>query len=52
MDELTGEVKFENFTFFNDSLRGNWYSKIKMEEGVVKLMYSSEDNIYYEKVDR
>jgi hypothetical protein len=53
-DSLDSKILFKDFTFFNeqgaDELpRGNWYSKVRLVNGEVKLMYSSEDNIYFYK---
>lgn len=52
------EILFENFLFFSDeksfsgSQGGNWYSRVHVVDGVILLMYSSEDNIYFSKVGR
>lgn len=54
-DSIGGEVLFKNFRFFIDSgptdlPPGNWYSKVTVtEEGEVRLIYSSENNIFFSK---
>ena len=46
-------ILFKNFLFFSDeksfsgSQGGNWYSRVEVVDGEIRLMYSSEDNIYY-----
>lgn len=50
LDESGNNIIFKNFTFFDDIPPGNWYSKIKIDDGI-KLMYSSEDNVFYKKTN-
>jgi hypothetical protein len=51
----TDEILFRDFVFFNDSGTdklppGNWFSKVYIsDEGEVRLVYSSEDNIWFIK---
>jgi hypothetical protein len=55
INKSANEIKFENFIFFTDAGRdglppGDWDSKIETSsDGKVRLVYSSEDNIYFEK---
>lgn len=54
LDERNAELLFEDFVFFNDSGAGelppgNWYSRVRQDESGVKLMYSSESDIYFLK---
>lgn len=53
-NSLTSEVTFEDFIFFNDEGPDNppglWYSRVRVSDnGDVRLMYSAENNIYYNK---
>ena len=54
-DSIGGEILFKDFRFFNDAgptdlPPGNWYSKVIVtDKGEVRLMYSSENNIYFSK---
>lgn len=54
-NSLNCEILFSDFIFYNKagpvfgSLGGNWYSRVRLEEDRIKLMYSSENNIYYNK---
>lgn len=53
-NNATNEVLFKDFMDLGtlaDGLRpANWYSKIKLtSDGEVRLVYSSENNIYYRK---
>ena len=54
-DSINQEILFKDFVFFNNSGSselppGNWYSKVNLtNNGEVRLMYSSEDNVYYLK---
>lgn len=54
-NDLTCEILFEDFIFsadkrtFSESKGGNWYSKVKLVDGEVRLMYSMEDNVYFAK---
>jgi hypothetical protein len=55
-DSLNSEILFKDFTFFNeegpDELpRGNWFSKVNYVNDEIRLMYSSENNIYFSKVN-
>lgn len=56
-DSVGCEILFENFLFFSDeksfsgSQGGNWYSRVQVVDGEIRLMYSSEDNIYYAKAE-
>jgi hypothetical protein len=50
------EIIFQNFSFFNESgtdglPKGSWISRINNSNGKLKLMYSSENNIYYVKTN-
>ena len=48
------EILFKEFVFFNNegpsTPPGNWFSKVRVTEGHIDLMYSREDNIFYRKV--
>ena len=54
-DSIGCEILFNDFLFFNNegslygNKGGNWYSRIKMNDNEIKLMYSSENNIYFSK---
>jgi|GEM_PF-1487411 len=53
-DSIGQEIRFEDFIFFNDNGSdglppGNWFSRVQMDDNEVRLMYSSEDNIYFLK---
>jgi hypothetical protein len=54
-DSLGGEVLFKNFQFFDESGSsefppGNWYSSVTVtKNGEVRLIYSSENNVYFSK---
>ncbi len=53
-DSVASEVLFKDFIFFNEAgIReippGNWFSKVKGHKNEVRLIYSSENNIYYSK---
>jgi hypothetical protein len=53
-DSIEQEILFEDFMFFRDEGSnlppGNWFSKVKVaDDGEVRLMYSSEDDIYFKK---
>lgn len=56
-DSVRCMVRFKNFLFFSDeasfqkSQGGNWLSRVRVENGEIRLMYSSEDNIYYAKTE-
>lgn len=54
----TSEILFKEFLFFNDSeiderLKGNWFSKVLIDAKTkeIRLMYSSENNIYFFKIN-
>jgi len=55
LDSLGCEILFKNFLFYSDekslseSMGGNWYSRVEVVDAEIRLMYSSEDNIYYAK---
>jgi len=54
-DSVEQEIQFMDFMFFNDYGSnlppGNWFSKVLIaDNGEIRLMYSSENNIYFMKV--
>jgi hypothetical protein len=55
INKTVNSIKFKNFIFFTDAGRdglpsGDWDSKIETSSGgKVRLIYSSEDDIYFEK---
>jgi hypothetical protein len=54
-DSVGQEILFKDFRFLTDAgptdlPPGNWYSKVIVtENGEIRLMYSSENNIYFSK---
>lgn len=56
-DSLGCRILFKNFMFYQDeysfsgSQGGNWISRVRLVDGELRLMYSSEDNIYYAKTE-
>lgn len=54
-DSLNAEILFKDFVFFSDAGAddlppGNWYAKVEVTNaGEVRLIYSSEDRIYFSK---
>lgn len=56
-DSLSCEILFKNFLFYSDEKSftqahgGNWFSRVQVIDGEIRLMYSSEDNIYYAKTE-
>ena len=42
------EIKFNDFSFLTDEyLKGIWYSRIRVRNKEVNLMYASEEDIYF-----
>jgi hypothetical protein len=52
LNEAKTEVKFENFSFslLEKESTGSWFSKLRINDDAIHLMYASEENIYYEKI--
>jgi hypothetical protein len=48
-DSAYCEISFKKFRFRPDGPSGTWISRVRMDGTEIKLMYSSEDNIYYSK---
>lgn len=44
------EIQFENFSFLDDKPTGNWFTRLRVEESEIQLMYASDINAYYRKV--
>ena len=46
------EIQFVEFSFLPDYMpTGNWYSRLRVDRDQVHLMYASDINAYYRKID-
>ncbi len=43
------EILFHNFNFFNDEGSGIWISELYEKNGKIQLIYSDDDNTYFQK---
>ncbi len=49
-DSIREFILFENFDYNVGGIpTGNWFSKVVIEENEVRLIYSSEENLYFFK---
>jgi hypothetical protein len=47
------EVTFENFSFLTDNMPpGLWISRIRIDEEEIHLMYASDINAYFKKMEK
>ena len=45
------EVRFDDFSFLTDGYpKGIWYSRLRVTNNEIDLMYASEENIYFRKL--
>ncbi|GAA0894081.1 hypothetical protein GCM10009122_37610 [Fulvivirga kasyanovii] len=49
--ETQEEILFENFSFLTDeNPPGNWFSRLRLEEEEIQLIYACDINAYYKRI--
>ena len=52
LNKSGNEVAFENFTFLTNELGpGTWFSRVKQEGSKIQLIYASDIDVYFEKIN-
>ena len=51
LNSLGNEITFEDFTFLTEGTKGNWQSKLRTNDDEIHLMYASDENIYFKKIE-
>lgn len=52
IDTIKNEIQFHDFKFsFVESKKGVWISRVRRKNGVIQLIYASDNNIYLRKIE-